>query len=89
MVNDAQLYGVSVKRLEEFSRKSLKENKNQQETIIENCVFINHGMNFKFLLCLFDKKARIFDTKTYAVVQELTYKSGYDLASQTKLYEEN
>jgi hypothetical protein len=28
MVNDAQLYGVSVKRLEEYSRKNLKEDKN-------------------------------------------------------------
>ena len=83
MVNDAQLYGVSVKRLEEFSRKNLKENKNQQEAFIENCVYINHG-NYKFLLALFDKKAKIFNLNGYNIVQEFQYKANYDVPRTNK-----
>lgn len=77
MVNEALLYGMGVKRLKQYLRKSLKETPNQTESYINNCVYIKYGNN-EFLLTLFENnQAKIFDTKSIKVVQEITYPSNY------------
>jgi len=78
-VNDAQLYGIPVKRMKEIQRINLKETPNQIE-YIDCCVYIKFGANFKFLLALFDNNAaKIFDTKDFKVKKEheLTFPSSY------------
>ena len=68
-VNDAQLYGIGVKRMKEKQRKNLKTTPNQIEYYIDCCVYINCGGNFKFLLALFDNNvAKIFDVKDFTEI---------------------
>ena len=55
-VNDAQLYGIGVKRLKEKQRINLKKTPNEAEPDVDCCVYINCGGNFKFLLALFAPK---------------------------------
>lgn len=39
---------------------------------------MNYGKSFKFLLALFENnQAKIFDTRTFTVIQELNYPSNY------------
>jgi hypothetical protein len=69
VVNDAQLYGIGVKRLKEKQRINLKLTPNQIEYYIDCCVYINFGKNFKFFLALFENnQAKIFDAKTFKVI---------------------
>lgn len=85
MVNDAQLYGMGVKRIQEKQRISLKETPNQIEYYIDCCKYISFGNNFHFLLALFENNcAKVFDTKTFGVVQVLTYPSNYGKPKQVK-----
>ena len=85
IVNDAQLYGIGVKRMKEKQRVHLKpaDKPNQIEHYIDCCVFINFGKNFKYLLALFENsqggytEAKIFDAKTYKIEDELTFPSKY------------
>lgn len=53
MVNEALLYGMGVKRLKKYLRKSLKETPKQTESYINNCVYVKHG-NTELLLFLFE-----------------------------------
>ena len=77
-VNDAQLYGIPVKRMKELQRINLKQSPNQIEYYIDCCVYINFGSNFKFFLALFDNNAaKIFDVKDFKVIQELNFESKY------------
>jgi hypothetical protein len=56
----------------------LKLTPNQIEYYIDCCVYINFGKNFKFFLALFENNsAKIFDAKSFKVVQELHYPSNY------------
>jgi len=56
----------------------LKERANQIEYYIDNCEFIDYAPNFKFILALFEKnQAKVFDAKTFKVIQEIKYKSNY------------
>ena len=56
----------------------MKATPNQIEYYIDTCVYINFGPNFKFFLALFDNNAaKIFETKNFKVVQELTFPSSY------------
>ena len=54
MVNDAQLYGIGVKRMKEKQRINLKETPNQIEYYIDCCTYINFNNSFKFLLAIFE-----------------------------------
>lgn len=78
MVNDAQLYGIGVKRMKEKQRINLKETPNQIEYYIDCCVYINLGSNFKYLFTLFENNAaKVFDAKTFNIIQELSFPSKY------------
>ena len=62
MVNDAQLYGIGIKRLKLYQRKCLKETPNQPGFYINKCVYIQWGKH-QFLLGLFENnQAKIFET---------------------------
>lgn len=68
IVNDAQLYGYGVKRLQERGRYSLRQPEEKEskvmEYFIENMLFIRFK-NQRLLLSIFEnKRAKIFDLKT-------------------------
>jgi hypothetical protein len=68
IVNNAQLYGYGVKRLEEKGRYSLRQPDEKESKVVEyfleTMLFIKHK-NQRLLLSLFEnKRAKLFDLKT-------------------------
>ena len=75
-INDALLYGKSVKRMQLREKASLRVSKNQKEEFIQNCVFIRRGKNLKLMLCILDKSVKLVDLSTnYKIVQELKFEN--------------
>ena len=75
-INDALLYGKSVKRMQLREKASLRVSKNQKEEFIQNCVFIRRGKNLKLMLCILDKSVKLVDLNTnYKIVQELKFEN--------------
>ena len=89
-MNDGHLYGRSVKRFHEFHRHSLRETKTQRESFIEHCLYFQHGSSLKFMLCLFDKKAKVLEAQPgesgrwFECIQELRYLNEYTAVPEAK-----
>lgn len=77
VVNDAQLYGIGVKRLKEGDTVFLREKDKTIDYYVDQLCFVNHK-RFRFLVALFENNvAKVFDTENNEIIQELDFKSDY------------
>ena len=85
-VNDAQLYGFGVKRLERKLRHRLAQDADKAvEYYIDSMVFIR-WKNCKLLLNVFEnKEAKLFDLKTFQPIQDLVFSSDYAVPREKKV----
>ena len=85
-VNDAQLYGFGVKRLERKLRHRLAQDADKAvEYYIDSMVFIR-WKNCKLLLNVFEnEEAKLFDLKTFQPIQDLVFSSDYAVPKERKV----
>jgi len=68
IVNDAQLFGMGVKRLQESHKVVLKEEERVIEFYIDRLCFMRYK-NFQLILALFENNnAKVLDAKTLKVM---------------------
>lgn len=85
-VNDAQLYGLGVKRLIEKDRITVAANKDASlnekavEYFIDRVVFLTSNNFALSLIMMENNQALLYDCRTFQVIQELAFPSDYATA---------